>query len=149
MKMAVLFGILAMLMLILGCSEESYTPEADTALSAGDISISIMEFDESVSQCYIDSMDCSRPKVTEKNIQFTINNDFGRDIMVHSIKFDGVNCGIIADKNIFLDSKETFIVPCSLKAGNDFSSRFTVKYTAGDGMITRHGALYSEIEREN
>jgi hypothetical protein len=148
MKMTLLFGILAVLILALGCDNASYNIEAGAEVSATN-DISILEFDESVSTCYIDSMDCSMPKVTENKIQFTITNDFGRDIMIHSIKFDRVNCGIIVDKNIFLDSKEVFVIPCSLKAGNDFGSAFTVKYTAGDGMITRHGALYSEVEIQN
>lgn len=151
MKTTILLGIIAVLVLIAGCDDnDDFNPQSELGQSychENSCDTAVIEVQDLETQCRIKGIACTDAKVTGDNIRLTLKNDLGRDMIIHSIVFNSISCSLIADEKIFRETKETFVVPCSLNQGNLLYSQFTVKYTAGDGMIKRPGEIYAVVEK--
>jgi hypothetical protein len=161
-EIMILFGILAVIMAA-GCSEEvsvkpqtqitsSYCIDSNTngiCDSYEAAETEAQQAETTATGCSIEGLKCSMARITEKKIQFSIKNTLDRDIIIHSVSFEDVNCERTFDEKLFRTSTEAFIIPCSLNPGDDFSSDFTLKYVIGDATVPKQGSISGTVEREN
>ncbi|MBW2992755.1 hypothetical protein KY345_06070 [Candidatus Woesearchaeota archaeon] len=103
--------------------------------------------EEKEAECVVgEGLNCEDIKVTSDRIEIVIENILDRNINVHSIEFDNVNCQRVFDDNLFRGQREVFVIPCSLNEGNLIKSSFTLEYWEGDKLFSRRGQITAVVE---